>query len=353
MPDQKALVTIVTVTFNAANDLEKTIKSIISQDYTNLEYIIIDGGSQDDTLEIIKKYEAHIHYWRSEPDNGIYDAMNKGIARATGEWINFMNAGDSFIDDNTISKISSFFDSQTDIIAGGIYYDDNEHKQFRPAKGIEQAESLMFCHHQALFTRTSLMKQYFFNTTFQIAADYDFLMRCLTEGKNFNILDFPVATFISGGESEKNKIQARIEDLFIQSRYMEKIENIFNSASFNKLVSYGSNNNWSLTILMNKLYSEFDRLDLRNKRFALYGFGHIGKLIYSHFNKNIPLIVDKNDKYIQNNSEARVRGIESLKEKEFDFDFVLISVLGREREIMKNLTDNFSIKKHKILMLDI
>ena len=95
-------VTVVTVTYNAQDYLEKTIQSIISQSYSDIEYIIIDGGSTDGTLDIIKKYEKNITYWVSESDNGIYDAMNKGIKKASGEWINFMNAGDGFVDTNSI-----------------------------------------------------------------------------------------------------------------------------------------------------------------------------------------------------------------------------------------------------------
>jgi hypothetical protein len=98
--EEKPLITFVTVVFNGEKFLEKTILSIINQTYDNIEYIIIDGGSTDGTLDIIKKYEQAIDYWVSEKDKGIYDAMNKGIDLATGEWINFMNAGDRLLDFN-------------------------------------------------------------------------------------------------------------------------------------------------------------------------------------------------------------------------------------------------------------
>ncbi len=98
-------VSIVTVVYNDAKGLEKTIKSVINQTYKNVEFIIIDGGSTDGTVEIIKKYEDYIDYWVSEEDKGIYDAMNKGIKAATGTWINFMNAGDVFVDCEVLSSI--------------------------------------------------------------------------------------------------------------------------------------------------------------------------------------------------------------------------------------------------------
>ena len=89
-------ITVVTVCYNAVKDIEKTILSVVNQTYDNIEYIVVDGGSKDGTVNIIQKYEDRITKWISEPDKGIYDAMNKGILMATGDWINFMNAGDYF-----------------------------------------------------------------------------------------------------------------------------------------------------------------------------------------------------------------------------------------------------------------
>lgn len=92
------LISVVTVSYNAVGTIEQTLLSVINQTYPNIEYIIIDGGSTDGTVDIIKKYADEIVYWISEPDKGIYDAMNKGIKKANGEWINFINAGDSYYD---------------------------------------------------------------------------------------------------------------------------------------------------------------------------------------------------------------------------------------------------------------
>ena len=103
--NKKPLVSVITVVLNGEKYLEETIKSVINQNYDNVEYIIIDGGSTDGTLDIIKKYEDKIDYWVSEKDRGIYDAMNKGIDLANGDWINFMNAGDGFANMKILKRV--------------------------------------------------------------------------------------------------------------------------------------------------------------------------------------------------------------------------------------------------------
>ena len=100
-------ISIITVCYNAISDIERTILSVLSQTYDTIEYIIIDGESTDGTIDIIKKYESRLSYWVSKPDKGIYDAMNKGIANAKGEWINMMNAGDTFASNTVLSEVFS------------------------------------------------------------------------------------------------------------------------------------------------------------------------------------------------------------------------------------------------------
>ena len=124
------LISIVTVSYNAVLTIEQTILSVINQTYPNVEYIIIDGGSTDGTVDIIKKYADKIAYWVSEPDKGIYDAMNKGGLKATGDFIQFLNAGDWFENEYVIEKIFKDWYKRVDVIYGdmiirrsdGVYY---------------------------------------------------------------------------------------------------------------------------------------------------------------------------------------------------------------------------------------
>mgnify|MGYP000852126570 FL=1 len=119
---QRALFTIVTVSYNCCSLIEKTIKSVLQQDYHDTEYIIIDGESTDGTVEIIKKYAQHLAFWCSEPDGGIYQGMNKGISHAKGEWILFLNAGDVFAETNVLTKVLPFTkNKEQDILYGDIF----------------------------------------------------------------------------------------------------------------------------------------------------------------------------------------------------------------------------------------
>jgi len=169
-------ISVITVVYNGKKHLEQTILSVLNQRYNKIEYIIIDGNSTDGTLDIIKKYEDQIDYWLSEPDNGIYDAMNKGIDLAKGEWINFMNAGDKFYESNTIEKVFKECDLHADFIYGHhqINYDQNFSK-IQKALPIQNLwKGMVFCH-QSLFVKASLMKRYKFNRKNTMNADYEFI----------------------------------------------------------------------------------------------------------------------------------------------------------------------------------
>lgn len=115
------IISVITVCYNAVANIEETMLSVLNQRYDKVEYIVIDGGSKDGTLDVIKKYANKLAYWISEPDKGIYDAMNKGIAKATGDWINFMNAGDKFINEEVLNKsFVSRYSDDVDILYGDV-----------------------------------------------------------------------------------------------------------------------------------------------------------------------------------------------------------------------------------------
>lgn len=197
-------VTVVTVVYNDAQNIEKTLLSVINQKYPNLEYIVIDGGSTDGTVDIIKKHENNITYWISEKDKGIYDAMNKGIDLASGEWINFMNSNDLFYHSTTIYDVFKDCPKDVDFIYG--YF-------IRRKEGIDEYIGLrlpfdeiwkdMPFSHQALFSKTALMKQNKFCLTNKIISDYKSVFLHYINGRTFYNCEKTIAIMTPAGYSDK------------------------------------------------------------------------------------------------------------------------------------------------------
>jgi glycosyltransferase involved in cell wall biosynthesis len=212
MADTKPLISIITVVFNGEKYLEETVLSVLNQTYDNVEYIIIDGGSTDGTVDIIKKYEDKIDYWVSERDGGIYDAMNKGIDIATGKWINFMNVGDSFFDDNILDIVfaKNKFEN-IDVIYGN-------HKVIYPNKTrIAKAGDIrdiwrgsQFCH-QSSFISSTLHKSKRYNICNRIGADFEFFYTAYKNGAKFGYIDVVMANYAAGGVSDVKRVESIVE----------------------------------------------------------------------------------------------------------------------------------------------
>ena len=202
-------ITIVTISYNAEKTIEATIKSVVNQTYSNIEYIIIDGYSKDKTVEIIKNYSDKVSYWISEPDKGIYDAMNKGIMKATGDWILFMNSGDTFSHKNIIKDVFSNPIPEYIYIIYGAYQTKNGNTISdpippRPIKNMMY--EMAFCH-QSCFVKTSIMKDNLFNLEYKIAADYNFFRHLYVKygNKIFHNTVFSISYFdISDSFSQNN-----------------------------------------------------------------------------------------------------------------------------------------------------
>lgn len=211
----KPMITVVTVVYNGAAHLEETIRSVTSLDYPSVQYIIIDGGSTDGTLDIIRRHEDKIAWWISEPDKGIYDAMNKGLNKADGEWINFMNCGDRFADKDVLKLFDNDIDA--DVICGNaiMEYQDFQtvHRRYPPEKMWKHSP---FCH-QATFIRASLMRALRYDTTYKIGADYDFFYRAYLEGKKFWYTDQVICRFDGRDGTTKKNIILSFHDMINSS----------------------------------------------------------------------------------------------------------------------------------------
>lgn len=214
--------TIITVTFNAGKDLERTIQSVISQtSFAQIEYMIIDGGSKDNTIEIIKKYESFLSKWISEKDRGIYDAMNKGIALASGEWINFMNAGDTFVNEQVVATVFKGNIEKTDIVYGNyvIAYQTFKKKINTPKELAGSLKLYMPLNHQSTFIRTELARSHPYSLDYRIASDYEQVLFFYLSGKIFQHIDIFIAAFADGGLSSNSKIVYHQEQFEIAQKH--------------------------------------------------------------------------------------------------------------------------------------
>jgi len=201
----KPLITIITVVFNGEKYLEETIQSVINQTYDNVEYIIIDGASTDGTLDIIKKYAGQIDYWVSEPDAGIYYAMNKGIELASGEWINFMNAGDGFYIETTIKNIFMDNKRECDLFYGDceVLYDGFSRSQ---KAGLFDClwKGMMFSH-QSMFIKADIQKRNQYNILNQIGADFELIFKLKDNGSTFCYINEKVSIVRAEGLSDTKR----------------------------------------------------------------------------------------------------------------------------------------------------
>lgn len=211
----KPLFSIVTVVFNGEKDIEQTIQSCIGQDYPKKEYIIIDGASRDNTTDIIEKYRNNISYFVSEPDNGIYDAMNKAIKIATGNWIIFMNCGDLFCDLNVLTKIVEELKKnvdEPDVIYGNtLYRYKNMFLKTVPMSLDKIDREMVFCHQSSL-VKMDLIKAQLFDLKYVHAADYCMMLNFYRQKKKFMYVDIYISVFNQiDGNSLRHYIKSTTE----------------------------------------------------------------------------------------------------------------------------------------------
>lgn len=236
-------ITVITVVFNNKESIENTIKSVLSQKYKNLEYIIIDGGSKDGTLEIIRKYENRIRYI-SEKDKGIYDAMNKGLKLSTGELIFFLNSDDIFFDENVIRNVSREYlhNNKPDYIYGGlvsrgIFKDGGDNIFLREISNfsVKMGQNIP---HQTLFVKKEAFDQLgYFNQKLNVNGDYDFECRLVSSGKKGAFIKYLISYYNQNGYSSTGGWELYIEKYKIIKKYFGSLyASFFYLRSFPKYI---------------------------------------------------------------------------------------------------------------------
>lgn len=220
----KIKITIITPVYNAARTIEQSILSVINQDYSNIEYIIIDGKSVDGTIDIIKRYESKISFWISEKDTGIYNAMNKGIKRATGDYVYFLGADDCLINKKIVGDICRkyLWDLSIDVLSGQVWsindkcnmqqlFDNNYSKSIK--EDIKYGNIRV--PHQGMFVKTLIMKKLMFDEKYKIGSDYKLILQLWINNDYFiKKVKEAIAFYSKGGISNRDH----------ENRYFEHCE---------------------------------------------------------------------------------------------------------------------------------
>lgn len=208
-------VTIVTTTYNSEKTISKTIQSVLNQTFANIEYWIVDGCSYDHTMDIVRDFEPKFNgrlHWLSEPDHGIYDAMNKGIRRSTGDVVGILNSDDFFTSDDVIEKMVKEFDESLDVIYGDVHFvkPNNHNKSVRYYSGrLFRPWMVRFGFippHPSFYVRRQVYEKYgLYDTSFRISADVELIARlCYIKKLRSKYIPMDFVTMQMGGESTKS-----------------------------------------------------------------------------------------------------------------------------------------------------
>ena len=226
------ILSVITIVYNNVNDIERTMLSVLGQTYPNIEYILIDGLSKDGTLGVIKRYEKRIAKFISEKDDGIYDAMNKGLELATGDYVIFMNSGDEFYDAETVAAVfatepdADIYYGETEMIdSNGQSLGQRRHKA--PAQLTWRSFKFgMSVSHQAIYIKQDLLEPY--DDKYELSADIDWIIRAAKKAKKIVNVNRYVAKYLVGGMSKTRHSQSLMERFDIMKKHYGLLPTILN-----------------------------------------------------------------------------------------------------------------------------
>lgn len=336
-------ISVITVCYNSVKTIERTIKSVIAQDYDELEYIIIDGASTDGTLDIIERYKDKITICISEPDSGLYDAMNKGLEKVSGEVFAFLNS-DDYYTDNVLKRVKEYFEiSNADMVSGNMYICENGIA--RKAVYDKSKKENMFCQvvypHPALFAKTELYKRYGgFDISYKIAADSEWVMRVCFNGADVMCVEDYFTYFSLGGLSYRKKYTA-LEEMYLialkyvkwdEYAYMEKEIQEFYPGVLKRLEKRERYRN-ALENRMGDIRELFDY----GKGYYIWGAGERGRECLQKFEELGLHIVGFIDSYVD---IKEIGGYRVIRPENMDAaSLICITPEGYEAEIICGLKD--------------
>ena len=354
-------ISIITVCLNSIKTIEKTINSVINQNNPNFEYIIIDGGSDDGTLAVIKRYRQHIACFISEQDSGVYDAMNKGIRAASGDVIAFLNSDDWYPEDTVDMVLKEFDEADCDIVYGNRYLVEKE-GAFVTLNQIEldidELRFEMILYHQAVFAKARIFNQIgSFDTKFKVAADYDWLLKAYNNGMSFRYLKRPLVYFSYGGISKTEVFQGVGEMKNIALGYLsnsekekalsvidERCKEIIRYHTLKGMDELAGSDASGLGDIFSKYISLSEKV-------YVWGSGQMGVRCLSYLQAlgvSIKAIVDSNAaKWNQKINGIEIKDIQVLREEEYK----IIITPAKSGDEIENKLEEWGYQKHKDYVL--
>lgn len=340
-------VSVITVVYNGAKTIEQTIKSVLQQNYSNIEYIIIDGNSEDGTQKIIERYQKEIAYWSSEPDRGIFDAMNKGIERASGDVIGIINS-DDWYREGTIKKIvEAFCRTKADVVYGEIGY-VNEKGEL-----ISCSENSMMPPHPGMFVKKSIYKKYgSFDIKYKIAADYEFKLRLYAKKIHMAYVNDLLAYFRTTGISNTKSLECLKEAYEIEMQYIKDYPNSILQKNAVELSYKKKYFKYYVNHCPERVYCCLQKKwNLSSQGILIWGTGVWGRKLLPIFaNAGVPLWFTDNNKEKWGETVENIPVVSTEACKTFD-GIIIVAVLNSQKEISEQIRNEFR-SDAKIITLD-
>ncbi|OXS77044.1 hypothetical protein B1B04_01180 [Lysinibacillus sp. KCTC 33748] len=345
-------ISIITACYNAKNTIEQTIQSVLGQTYENIEYIIVDGASTDGTMEIVEKYQDKIDIIVSESDKGVYDAFNKGVGLATGDFINFMNADDYFSTNAIIEEIGLYLFNHSNVMLlhGNVKAIDEitGHWHYRgQSLSLRDFEKGQMCPHQSVFTRRELFNEFEgFNIAYRILADVDFTIKTFKKYEKYiEYVPIEVAHFRLGGLSSslQHEKDMHYENAIIHFNHFGNIPDYvkFNLENFETNHINSTYRQWLESFLIGKN----DQLNISNFKIAIFGTKKNATYLYHDLKGRggeVVCFLDNDDKmHNQLLHDIRIQSPSILNEEDIDMIVVSIERYGASQIVKKQLQQRF------------
>lgn len=336
---------IITVAYNSEATIERTICSVITQKYPDIEYIVVDGKSTDKTVDIIKKYEYYITRWISEPDQGIYDAMNKGIEMATGDVISFLNS-DDWYEKGIFERLEDIFMAENcDIISGGVILRDADgmEKEYHIIEEKEKLYTGMIYAHPATFVRKSVFNQCGkFDLKYKIVADYDWFFRVQLANIKIFRTDEKFTNFSLDGISARGYLRQIKEEYDIRTKYVallnpekrEKISNDIKIKTDDAIVTYVVKNYDKLFLALREVLK--NNLFGIHKKYCVFGAGVRARDTIEFLDQ---MGIDIDCIYDNYNVSQEQYGYKIVPFEQYDGEYLFVSTEKYYDEIKKQLND--------------